>query len=48
MTGVPDFNDGGMYVMYPKSFKGDLTKLSYYPQSNKREKIMKIVNLNKQ
>ena len=48
MTGVPDFNDGGMYVMYPKSFKGDLTKLSYYPQSIKREKIMKLVNLNKQ
>ena len=46
LIGLPDFNDDGMYVMYPKTFKGDISKLSYYPQSIERAKIMKLVNLN--
>lgn len=48
LVGVPDFNEGALYAMYPKSFKGDISKLSYYPQSIKRDRIMKLVNLNKQ
>jgi hypothetical protein len=45
LIGIPDFNDDAMYVMYPKSFRGDISKLSYYPQSIKRENIVKLVNL---
>lgn len=45
LIGVPDFNDGSMYIMYPKSIKGDISKLSYYPQSIDREKILNLINL---
>ena len=42
LDGTPDFNDGDLYVMYPKSFNGQVSKLTYIPQSVNRNKIMKM------
>jgi hypothetical protein len=46
LNGTPDFNPEDLYVMYPKSIKGQVSHLSYFPKSISQKKIMEL-NQNK-
>lgn len=39
LQGTPEFNQEDVYVMYPKTFNGQITNLNYYSQSISQKKI---------
>jgi len=45
LTGEPIFNYGNLQLMYPKTFKGNLQNINYYPEEIEKSEMLKLFSM---